>query len=351
MERTYRIILEQHLRRLNAEVTLAAWSSFAPGFSLGRSRSHGFRLVYITKGTGWVEVNGKRYATRAGSLSLLPAGFEQSCGVSGAEPVEAYWVQFDANLGDAELIGMLKLPVCVDVGCRSDIVRLFEAMVEAFNDSSITSVLRTKAALYEALACFLEKCRVDEETIANIDLYAKLGKVLDYIDHHLADNLTLEELAKIAYLHPNYFVSLFKNLIGHPPIHYVNMQRLEKAKKLLEETDIHISEIAAAVGMQNHYLSRLFKQHTGVSPTRYRKLYGERMARKADGATGEGVPEGTAPEADGSGVATAEDAVLRISAPRDGDSDGVEAAGCARPGPVPAAVAGAGGTRHGRSAD
>jgi AraC-like DNA-binding protein/quercetin dioxygenase-like cupin family protein len=325
MERIYRIILEQHLRRLNAEVTLAAWSSFAPGFSLGRSRPHGFRLVYITNGTGWVEVNGKRYDTRAGSLSLLPAGLEQSCGVAGSEPVEAYWVQFDANLGDAELLDMLKLPVCVDIGRRPDIVRLFEAMVEAFNDASITSVLRSKAALYEALACFLEKSRLNEVAIASIDHFVKLCKVLDYIDQHLADNLTLEELAKIAYLHPNYFVSLFKNLIGHPPIQYVNMRRLEKAKRLLEETDIHVSEIAAAVGMQNHYLSRLFKQHTGVSPTRYRRLYGEQKAR-----AGNGGPAGAAPEETDSGEA---------------------APGAGRPVPCrnPEAFAGTGGEEHERS--
>ncbi|REK53610.1 MAG: hypothetical protein C6W55_13400 [Thermobacillus sp.] len=312
MERIYRIILQQHLRRLNAEVTLAAWSSFAPGFSLGRSRSHGFRLVYISKGTGWIEVNGKRYGTRPGCLSLLPAGIEQSCGVAGTEPVEAYWVQFDANLGDAELIDMLKLPVCVDMSGRSDIIRLFEAMVDSYNDRSITSVLRSKAALYEALACFLEQCQVDEGAFGNIDVYVKLGKVLDYIDQHLAENLTLEELAKIAYLHPNYFISLFKNLIGYPPIQYVNMQRLEKVKKLLEETDIHIADIAASVGMRNHYLSRLFKQHTGISPTRYRKLYGERKAM-ADRAAAKGgrISEVQAAAADagtgGSGYEQGED--------------------------------------------
>jgi len=308
MERIYRIILEQHLRRLNAEVTLAAWSSFAPGSSLGCSRPHGYKLVYVTKGTGWFEVDGKRALFKPGTLSMLPAGTEQSCGVSGTEPVEAYWAQFDANLGDTELIGMLKLPVCVDVGGDPDIVRLFEAMIESFNDSAITSVLRSKAALYEVLARFLEKCRVDEKAIANMDLFVRLGNVLDYIDRHLADNLTLEELAKMAYLHPNYFVSLFKNLIGLPPIHYVNMRRLEKARKLLEETDIHVSEIAAAVGMQNHYLSRLFKQHTGLSPTRYRKLYGGRKALTADATRSAGgphvsaanpvLPGGTASEAD-----------------------------------------------------
>ena len=333
MERIYRIILEQHLRRLNAVVTLAAWSSFAPGFSMGRSRPHGFRLVYVTKGTGWIEVNGKRYGIKPGSYCLLPAGFEQSCGVPGTEPVEAYWVQFDANLGEAELVGMLKLPVCVDVGGNPDIVRLFEAMVESFNDSSITSVLRTKAALFEALACFLEQCRVDEKALDNIDSYVKLGKVLDYIDHHLADNLTLEELAKIAYLHPNYFVSLFKNMVGQPPIHYVNMQRLEKAKRLLEETDIPISGVAAAVGMQNHYLSRMFKQHTGISPTRYRKLFGERRAgaERADLSTGaapgqeHAAPEEAAemicgPEDAGFGPAEPKDAAPESAAPGASDS-------------------------------
>src|SRR5690606_31222368 len=108
------------------------------------------------------------------------------------------------------------------------------------------------------------------------------------IDDHLADNMTLEDLARIAYLHPNYFISMFKNTIGCSPIQYVNMKRLETAKKLLAQTDIQVADIAASVGMQNHYLSRLFKQHIGISPTRYRHLYnnhcGRNGASHSDGA-------------------------------------------------------------------
>lgn len=282
MERTYRIMIEQHLKKLNAEVTMAAWSSFAPGNGTARSKPHYNKLVYVISGEGWLELNRKRYEAKTGSLFLLPAGLEQSFGAEGTEPLEIYWVHFEANLGNAELLSVLRLPVRVDMAEQPEIIRHFESMIDAYNDSSITSTLRMKAALFETIACFLDHCRVDEEAFANIDLFAKMTDVLNYIDEHLADNVSLGQLARIACLHPNYFISLFKNFIGYSPIQYVNMQRLEAAKQMLAETDIHVADIAAAVGMQNHYLSRLFKQHTGISPTRYRQIYRDRLSRDDD---------------------------------------------------------------------
>ena len=54
---------------------------------------------------------------------------------------------------------------------------------------------------------------------------------------------------------------------------YILNIRIEKAKALLENTDLSISEISDMTGMQSqHYFSRIFKKYTNISPSEYRKI-------------------------------------------------------------------------------
>jgi len=278
MERNYRSIIENHLNNLSASIALASYSCVEPGVVVTDLRPDFYRLLYIVNGGGWLELNGRHIETYAGMLMLLPAGASQSYGITGSDNLEIYWCHFYANLGDIELFEALKLPIAVVLTQTDEIVQVFERMVSAYNSDSICGGLRVKAALFEGLACFLDACCLDEKSLGEVDLLSKLSDVVGYIDTHLADNISLEDLARVAYVHPNYFIGLFKSVVGMSPIQYVNTRRLETAKRLLAETDENITHIAAVVGMQIHYLSRLFKQHTGISPKRYRQLQREMAA-------------------------------------------------------------------------
>ena len=91
--------------------------------------------------------------------------------------------------------------------------------------------------------------------------------VLAYIDDHLADELSLSELAACAHLSPYHFTRLFKLSTGCTPHRYVIRQRVEKAKSLLASGKLTIGEVAQAVGFFDHSnLSLHFKRLTGVSP-------------------------------------------------------------------------------------
>jgi AraC family transcriptional regulator of arabinose operon len=81
----------------------------------------------------------------------------------------------------------------------------------------------------------------------------------------------VENLAKQVYLHPNYFIVFFKGILGYSPIQYVNQRRMETAKGLLLQPECNVSAVASQVGMQIYYFSRMFKAHTGLTPSHYRK--------------------------------------------------------------------------------
>lgn len=101
-----------------------------------------------------------------------------------------------------------------------------------------------------------------------------LSLVKDYIDHHLHQDLKLEDLAAIAQLSPYHFLRLFKQRMGITPHQYILQCRLNRAKHLLQYSDLSIIEIAMQTGFcdQSH-LTRYFKQMLGVTPGKFLKTY------------------------------------------------------------------------------
>lgn len=96
--------------------------------------------------------------------------------------------------------------------------------------------------------------------------------VKQYIDEHYYENLSLNALADMVYISPNYFSYLFSNTVGQSFMEYVMAKRIEKAKQLLGNKDSKAFEVGEKVGYDNpNYFSRIFKKYTGLSPLQYKE--------------------------------------------------------------------------------
>ncbi len=94
-----------------------------------------------------------------------------------------------------------------------------------------------------------------------------LKQVTEYIHNHLHQDVKLVELAAIAQMSPYHFLRLFKQSMGITPHQYILQRRIEKAKYLLQHSELSIADIAVRVGFcdQSH-LTRYFKRIVGVTP-------------------------------------------------------------------------------------
>lgn len=105
-----------------------------------------------------------------------------------------------------------------------------------------------------------------------------LRELQAHIACNLSTDLSVGRLSEFANMSPRNFSRIFKNEFGIRPGLYVRNLRLDEAKRLLENTDLLISQIADEVGIGNDVsLRRWFSEHFGVSPKQYRERfkYGE----------------------------------------------------------------------------
>ena len=112
-----------------------------------------------------------------------------------------------------------------------------------------------------------QKCR--EEYIRRIH------KVQDYIQHHLGQSLSIDELSGAAGFSKYHFDRIFQGILHETPANYVKRIRMENALFLLaHRTDKNITDIAYELGLSDSAVfSRTFKNFYGVSPSEYRKEY------------------------------------------------------------------------------
>jgi AraC family transcriptional regulator len=100
----------------------------------------------------------------------------------------------------------------------------------------------------------------------------KIRRVMDFIEENLDRDLSLEVLAAEVHISPLYLPRAFKTAVGQSTHQYVLRRRVERARKLLSNSDMPIAEIALNSGFSSQsHLSNWFLRFVGVSPATYRR--------------------------------------------------------------------------------
>lgn len=145
-----------------------------------------------------------------------------------------------------------------------------------FTLNKVDKVLNEKETLNEFELWVKDEIAMVVEAVKNRNVYNCCSKAvrtaLEFMENNYQDNLTLDLVASTVHLNPDYFSKLFKKETGQNFSKYLVDLRINKAKELIENTDLKIYEVAEQVGYSNlSYFSRIYKKHTGINPTEDRK--------------------------------------------------------------------------------
>jgi transcriptional regulator GlxA family with amidase domain len=99
-------------------------------------------------------------------------------------------------------------------------------------------------------------------------------KSQNWMETHYAGQVTIDQIADSAGISPRHFIRRFKKATGEPPIAYLQLLRIENAKRKLEISKDSVNEITWQVGYEDiNSFRRLFRKHTGLSPKEYRNKF------------------------------------------------------------------------------
>ena len=96
--------------------------------------------------------------------------------------------------------------------------------------------------------------------------------VLTFISDNYSNNISLDDLSRIAGMNPKYFCRYFRSLTGRTPIDYLNYYRIECASEMLSTKDITIREVAISCGFNDEsYFIKTFNKYKGITPKQFMK--------------------------------------------------------------------------------
>jgi AraC family transcriptional regulator len=99
--------------------------------------------------------------------------------------------------------------------------------------------------------------------------------VIEFIEEHLAENISLAKLAQLIQLSPYHFCRVFKQSFGVPPHRYHTSRRIERAKALLANPNNSVTNIGMTIGFsETSSFTAVFRKTTGMTPTDYRRGLG-----------------------------------------------------------------------------
>lgn len=134
--------------------------------------------------------------------------------------------------------------------------------------------LAVYSAMYE-LFYALYRSQAIEKHITNKAQAKQLGhltELLEWINAHYTERITLADLSKAAGINEKYLCRFFKEYTSYTPIEYINRLRVEKAADDMRLSHVSVTDAAYANGFNDSaYFCKIFRQIMGVSPNQYRK--------------------------------------------------------------------------------
>lgn len=168
-----------------------------------------------------------------------------------------------------ESVGVIELSLIQKKEVEELLFKMMAANKE--QDIFLTQILLSELLIMSNK--YLEERKSKESiTIASAPKYERIGQIAAYLNANYNEKITLENVAKEFYISPFYLSRIFKEGTGFNLINYVNYIRINKAKELLETTDLTIMTISEQVGFESTtHFDRVFKDIVGRSPLKYRK--------------------------------------------------------------------------------
>lgn len=245
------------------------------------SHDDDYQIQLVYGGNAKVRVNDVLYFVKEGDIIFLKKGDKHEFKVVSEEGMKTLEVKF-SNPGAEELELIDKISVLF-TDYDNQIYSLFSQIVqEGYRKyhcyKKMSTTLMIESLIHMARFCMGnngEECDiVAEKTEKGKSKSSLIQSVTDYIYKNIDKHFTLKQMADECGYNQDYIYRTISNELGMTCVQYINSIRFEEAKKLIQYTELSISEICWNLGFDSlQYFSRFFSQRARMSPSEYLKTH------------------------------------------------------------------------------
>ena len=221
-------------------------------------------VEYVLDGAGVVLMNGEMHRVKKGQAYILTAGIPHDYFSDANTPMHKIWINYRGQLATHMLkeYGLGEQWLFDGAGLEPVFERVQKLIHSKDSDAECQCVLT--GLYFELLLKLRYACK-------NEDYSPEAVRMKTYLDTNSRRAVSNGELAAEIFRSTDYCIKLFKKEYGVTPYEYHLTQRMELSRRMLTQTTMEISAIAAEIGFEDaHYFSRLFRQKHGVTPKQYR---------------------------------------------------------------------------------
>lgn len=234
-----------------------------------------YHILYVARGVCELEENGEKKKIRAGSIILYRPGEPQTYGFLAADRAVSYYIHFTGAGCEALLrhVGLEHGRVFF-IGNSSSYSTVFEHLVSDFHLRRPFWEDSCAADLWQLLSIIGRRLsQAAAKGTAQRHREKRIEEICRRMHREYSSSRPVTDYAAGCCLSASRFTHLFRECTGVSPSRYLTDIRMEKAKQLLVDTDLSVQDAAAMVGFSDaNYFSRQFRRSTGYSPVQYRRL-------------------------------------------------------------------------------
>nr|WP_154983378.1 AraC family transcriptional regulator [Paenibacillus xylanexedens] len=265
-------------------VLFAGASQTLPGHALGPKLYDYYLLHYVEKGAGTFRTELHTYDLAAGDCFLIHPGQLVSYQSHNRKPWQYRWIAFTGSeaAGHVEQAGFRPEKSVFHAGTACDISNWLSVMQDAFAERKESAHYTSLGTLYMILAEAQTHLSEGQTlTSGESSIRRTVKQMIQYMSTQYAYPVSIEQMSESLGYNRAYLSRIFKQETGLTPVTYLLKLRIDKSRQLLRERpDLSIEQVSASVGMPDAlYFSRQFKRFHGEAPTLYREKLLARPSR------------------------------------------------------------------------
>lgn len=227
-------------------------------------------LLYLKDCNGIFRMNnGEVFCASSGDIVYVPKGARYSSELYDKQSESVYAIGINFCLYDSEYREFTSgsSPIVFKL-TNPEYYRDIFSKMHKISDTSVPSTSRLNCYFYDIVSSLCEAYQSNSK--ANKE-YRIIQQGIKYLETDRMLDKSISDIASLCMVSENYFRRLFKEYSGVSPKEYILNAKITKAKLILRENNIPISEIAEICGFPDTaYFCRIFKKRTGFSPLAYR---------------------------------------------------------------------------------